>query len=73
MEELVKAWLEEYDQKKKSLVAGYEFGFEWLPVNEAGETDAKALLDLNKWYQDQENKIKLEMTEKAKVLFGKDN
>lgn len=43
--------------------------FEWLPVNEAGEVDAKALLDLNQWYWKQEDQLKQEMTEKAKNIF----
>lgn len=72
LEDKVKEWLDEYDQKMKSLKASYDFGFEWLPVNEAGETDAQALLDLNDWYADHEGKIKKEMVEKAKILFGKD-
>ena len=69
---MVKAWLDEYDEKKASLKASYEFGVEWLPVNEAGETDAEALLNLNKWYAEQENKIKTEMALKAKNMFGKE-
>ena len=56
-------------KKKRSLKASYDFGFEWLPVNAAGEVDAEALLDLNKWYYDQEVKIRNEfIIEVGKVM-----
>lgn len=70
--EALVAMIAEYDEKMASLKASYDFGFEWLPVNEAGETDAKALLDLNRWHEEQANKIKTEMAQKAQKLFGKE-
>ena len=69
-EQKTEYWFCLWDQKMKSLKAGYDFGFEWLPVNEAGETDADALLKLNNWYAEQEAKIKAEMTQIAAVMFG---
>jgi hypothetical protein len=72
-EKMVMDWFNEYEEKKKQLSASYDFGFERLPVNEAGETSAEALLDLNRWYEDQENKIRTEMMLKAKAMFGKED
>lgn len=70
-EKMVQEWFEEYDSKMASLKVSYDLGFEYIKLNKAGEASPESLLDLNQWYTEQRNKIRMEMTEKAQSLFSK--
>ena len=67
----VKRLLDEHDDKLKALNNSYWIKFDGLAVNQFGETDADAVLELNMWFVETENKIKNEFVE-AIMNLGKE-
>ena len=60
-EGMIRKALDDYDDKMARLEADYDWKYDYLPVNKLGEVKAEALLGLNMWKLERENKIKAEM------------
>lgn len=66
----IEEWFDIYDAAMADVREEYEARFRELPVNRYGETKASALLDLNMWKVEQENRIRREMVERAREAFA---
>jgi hypothetical protein len=65
--------LDKYYEAMKGLDERYRTRQDNLPVNEAGEVDARAVLEVNAWYIEQQNKIKMSLTRWLVTISRKDN
>lgn len=61
---MVKDWFDEYDQKMYDLNKLY--------IKEYSAADPEDLPKVNQWYADQKEMIRMTMTAKAKLMFGKE-
>lgn len=66
----INMWFDTYEGAMNDLRKEYEIRFAELPVNSYGETSAAAVLDLNMWKVEQENRIRREMIAQAAEMFG---
>lgn len=61
---MVKDWFDEYDQKMYDLNKLY--------IKEYSTADPEDLPKVNQWYADQKEMIRMTMTAKGKLMFGKE-
>lgn len=67
MEQIVKAWFNEYDSRMRQLKDAYEQLYEGLSC-EIGDTYSEKLLCLNRWYDEQADSIRSDMVAKARDM-----
>lgn len=62
---MYKDWFDEYDQKMLDLTKLYHSEYDRT-------NDPDGLSELNQWFADQKEMIRMTMTAKAKLMFGKE-
>lgn len=62
---MYKDWFDEYDQKMRNLHSVYRYEYDRI-------NDPDGLSELNRWFADQKEMIRMTMVAKAKLLFEKE-